>query len=132
MIVADASVVIEVLLNTSLAASCREIILAPSESVCVPHLLDLEVCQVLRRYVRTGQLADTLASEALRVLNDLPLFRYSHEPLIDRIWELRHSISAYDAAYVALAESLGAPLVTCDARLTRSHGHRANVQVVDR
>jgi len=132
VIVADASVVIEVLLNTSLAASCREIILAPSESVCVPHLLDLEVCQVLRRYVRTGQLADTLASEALRVLNDLPLFRYSHEPLIDRIWELRHSISAYDAAYVALAESLGAPLVTCDARLTRSHGHRANVQVVDR
>ena len=132
MIVADASVVIEVLLNTSLAASCREIILAPSESVCVPHLLDLEVCQVLRRYVRTGQLADTLASEALRVLNDLPLFRYSHEPLIDRIWELRHSIGAYDAAYVALAESLGAPLVTCDARLTRSHGHRANVQVVDR
>lgn len=68
--------------------------------------------------------------EALRDLAGFPLTRFSHEPLLERIWELRHSLSAYDAAYVALAESLDAPLVTCDARLARARGHAARVEVL--
>ncbi|MFW6313748.1 MAG: type II toxin-antitoxin system VapC family toxin [Spirochaetota bacterium] len=130
MIVADASAVIEILLNTSLAATCRRVILEPEETVCVPHLLDVEVCQVLRRYVRNRQISDHRASVALADLRNLPLSRYGHEPLAGRIWELRHSVSAYDAAYLALAEAVDGPLVTCDARLGRSHGHRAVVRVV--
>ena len=130
MIVADASAVIEVLLNTPLGAACRALLLAPAETVCVPHLLDMEVCQVLRRYVRSRQLRDQRASTALADLADLPLFRYGHEPLVTRIWELRHSVSAYDAIYLALAEAVGGPLVTCDARLGRAHGHHAVVRVV--
>lgn len=130
MIVADASVILELLLNTPLAAQCREIVLAPGELVCVPHLLDLEVCQVLRRYVRAGELSPHRASAALADFDDLPLERYEHALLTSRIWQLRDSASAYDAAYIALAEGLGAPLVTCDERRARSHGHRAQVRVV--
>jgi predicted nucleic acid-binding protein len=130
MIVADASLVLELLLNTPLAAQCREIVLDPGEVVCVPHLLDLEVCQVLRRYVRAGELLARRGSAALADLRDLPLERYEHAPLVSRIWQLRDSVSAYDAAYVALAEGLDAPLVTCDERLARAHGHRAQIRVV--
>ncbi len=132
MIVADASAIIEILLNTPLAATCRELLLAPAQTICVPHLLDVEVCQVLRRFVRSRQVTGTRAAIAVADLADLPLERYGHEELTERIWELRTSVSAYDAAYIALAEAFGAPLVTCDARLGRAHGHRAVIRVVDR
>ncbi|MFW5789556.1 MAG: type II toxin-antitoxin system VapC family toxin [Spirochaetota bacterium] len=130
MIVADASAIIEILLNTPLAPACRELLLEPTESACAPQILDVEVCQVLRRYVCTRELPASRAAVALADLRDLPLIRYGHEQLVRRIWELRESVSAYDASYLALAEAVGGPLVTCDARLGRSHGRRAVVRVI--
>ncbi len=130
MIVVDASVILELLLNRPPAGRIAQRILAPDETLHVPHLLDLEVAQVFRRYVRCGDVGAARAATALGDLLDLPLARYPHDLLLPRIWELRHNLSAYDAAYVALAELLGAPLITSDARLTRSRGHRAAVETI--
>lgn len=94
-----------------------------------PHLLDLEVAQVLRRYVARAELPEPRGREALELLRAFPLTRYPHEPLLGRIWELRASLTAYDAAYVALAEALGVTLLTRDQRLARATGLRAMVQL---
>ncbi len=130
MIVVDASAVLEVLLRTSLAERCSARMLRRGQVLCVPHLLDVEVAQVLRRYALAEELDEERGRATLLDLADLPLVRYPHEPLLQRIWELRHSLSAYDAAYVALAEALEAPIVTCDARVARAHGHEARVEVI--
>jgi predicted nucleic acid-binding protein len=129
--VVDASAVIEMLLGTRLGAQCADRLLRPGEILCTPHLIDLEVIQVLRRYSSRAELPNDRGEEALRDLADLPLQRYPHQPMLARIWELRASLSAYDAAYVALAEALDAPLVTCDGRLGRAHGHEARVEVLE-
>ena len=130
MTVVDASALIEALLRTPLGDRCTERLLRPGNQLFAPHLLDVEVTQVLRRYAQRGQLRDARGREALQDLAAFPLIRCSHEPLLDRMWELRHSLSAYDAAYIALAEALDAPLVTCDARMARAHGHSARVEVL--
>ena len=130
MTVVDASALIEALLRTPLGERCTERLLRPGNPLFAPHLLDVEVVQVLRRYAEKGDLRDGRAREALQDLADFPLIRFSHEPFLERMWELRHSLSAYDAAYIALAEALNAPLVTCDARLARAHGHSARVEVL--
>jgi predicted nucleic acid-binding protein len=95
-----------------------------------PHLLDVEVTQVLRRLVREKTVASHRADEAIGDLRDLRLTRYPHSVLLARIWQLRHTLSAYDAAYVALAEVLDAPLLTCDARIASASGHQASVEVL--
>jgi predicted nucleic acid-binding protein len=95
-----------------------------------PHLLDVEVAQVLRRFVASGALAAPRAAEALTDLADLPLTRYSHEILLPRIWSLRANLTAYDAAYVALAEALDATLLTADLRLLRAPGHTAHIEAI--
>jgi predicted nucleic acid-binding protein len=95
-----------------------------------PHLIDLEVTQVLRRWVARRQLDELRAVQALDDLRDLDLNRYPHDVLLDRIWELRNNSSAYDAAYVALAEALGAPLLTTDARLAEVPDTRAQIEVL--
>lgn len=128
MIVLDASVVLELLLRTPSGARVAARIAAPSESLHTPHLLDLEVAQVLRRYEATGTVSAEEGEQALADLVDLDLIRYAHDPLLSRVWELRHTVTAYDACYLALAEALGAPLLTCDARLARARGHRAIVE----
>jgi predicted nucleic acid-binding protein len=128
--VVDASAAIEALLRTPLGERCAERLLRRDDPLFAPHLLDIEVMQVLRRYARRGDLRDARGREALRDFVDFPVTRCSHEPLLERIWELRDSLSAYDAAYVALAEALDAPLVTCDARLARRRGHNARVEVL--
>lgn len=92
-----------------------------------PHLLDVEVASAFRRLSQLGELAPAVAETLLEVLVALPLNRYPHTHLLDRIWRLRVTLSAQDAAYVALAEALGAPLVTTDRRLSRSHGHHAEI-----
>jgi predicted nucleic acid-binding protein len=92
-----------------------------------PHLLDVEVTNALRGMVRRGELRATEARGAIDDLYDLDVVRYPHVDLLDRIWELRANVTAYDAAYLALAELLDATLVTTDARLARVHGHRARV-----
>ncbi len=129
MIVADASAVVEVLLNTPSGLEIRRRF-GMEEEIDVPHLLDLEVLQVLRRYDRTSTLDAQRMEEALQDYEDLPLRRHSHRVLLPRIWELRHSLTAYDATYLALAELLDAPLITRDRAFASIKGHRAQVLVV--
>jgi predicted nucleic acid-binding protein len=131
MIVIDASALIEVLLATAVGARVRARLFRDDETLHAPHLLDLEILHVLRRLYLIGELQPDRAAQALAVLSDLRIVRHPHEPYIPRIWQLRHSLSAYDAAYVTLAEALDSPLITRDRRLASSHGHRANIQVVD-
>ena len=88
------------------------------------------MAHALRRYCRTGETSPWRGQAALEVLADLPLTRHRHTPFLPRIWELRENLTAYDAAYVALAEALGAPLVTRDAALARSSGHSARIELV--
>ena len=129
MIVVDASAILEILLNTRAATRVAGRLFAAGETLHAPHLLDLEVVQVLRRYAAAGALTGERGDQALEDLADLPLDRYPHHLFVDRIWELRHNLTAYDAAYVALAEALAAPLVTRDMALARAR-HRARVEVL--
>jgi predicted nucleic acid-binding protein len=131
MIVLDASALLELLLGTPGAAAVRERIASPDETLHTPQLLDLEVLQVLRRYRASGALSNQRARLAIDDLAALDLERYPHEPLLDRIWQLRDKLTAYDAAYVALAEALDAPLLTFDAHLAKAPGHRARIQLLD-
>jgi predicted nucleic acid-binding protein len=90
------------------------------ETLHAPHLIDLEVAQVLRRYARSGVISAERGAEALADLAEFPLTRYGHDILLERIWQMRHGLTAYDAAYLALAEALDAPLVTRDRALARA------------
>jgi len=129
VIVVDASAMLELLLNAPSAQALGARILRPGQTIQAPHLMDVEVVQVLRLYVRTNAMSASRAQEALEDYSDLPITRYPHNVLLTRIWELRHNVTAYDAAYVALAEALDAPLVTCDRRLAAAGGHRAKMLV---
>ncbi|MEO5822633.1 MAG: type II toxin-antitoxin system VapC family toxin [Vicinamibacteraceae bacterium] len=122
MIVLDASAVLELLLGTPAGVEVGAHLVDSSVALHVPHLIDIEVAQVLRRYVREAQLSAADAADAIGDLRDLNLTRHAHEPLLDRIWDLRDNFSAYDAVYVALAEVLDASLVTCDRRLAHAPG----------
>lgn len=129
MIVVDASAVLEVLLQTPAAGAVSKRIFESRETLHAPHLLDVEVAQVLRRYARSGTLSPRRGAEAIEDLLDLPVSRYPHDVLLPRIWQLRHNVTAYDAAYIALAEALGATLVTRDRALAAAPA-RARVEVV--
>jgi len=129
VIVLDASAVVELLLGT-LGAAAVERRVVRARSLHAPSVLDLEVTQAIRRFCATGQLAPERGGQAIAELADLPVRRYPHTPLLGRIWQLRTAITAYDAAYVVLAETLGAPLVTRDRRLARTRGHRARIDLV--
>jgi len=120
---------LEVLLGTATGALVEDRLLTGGESLHAPHLLDVEVAQVLRRYAAAGELTPERGREALMDLVDFPVHRYPHDVLLPRIWELRHNVTAYDAAYLALAEILAAPLVTCDARLAAAPRHAAKIEV---
>ncbi len=130
MIVVDASAILEILLGTPDGARVAERLFTPDETLHAPHLLDLEVAQVLRRYALAGEMDAIRGLEALEDLADLPLTRYPHDLLLPRIWELRRNLTAYDAAYVALAEALAAPLVTRDAALASVRVHHARVEIL--
>lgn len=93
------------------------------------HLIDVELLHALRRLVLLGELTAERAGDARTDFAELALTRYPHEPLADRIWELRTNLTAYDAAFVALAEALDAPLLTCDAHLAAAPGHRAGIEL---
>jgi predicted nucleic acid-binding protein len=130
VIVLDASAALEVLLRTEAASAVEQLIFDGRASLHAPHLIDLEIAQVLRRYSASGKITGTRGRQALEDLTDFPLTRYPHDFLLPRIWELRRNVTAYDAAYLALAETLGAVLVTRDARLGAAPGCRARVLVV--
>jgi predicted nucleic acid-binding protein len=127
MIALDASIVVEFLGNGPLAASLLRELAESDESFIVPHLLDVEVTSALRKLVAGKRIDSRRSEELLEELALLPAERYSHIPLLGRIWELRHNFTAYDAAYIALAEATGAVLYTCDEKLRK--GHKAQVVV---
>jgi predicted nucleic acid-binding protein len=130
VIVVDASAVLEMLLRTVAGDRVQDRILASPGLMHAPHLIDLEAAHVLRRLALAREVTTDRGRQALTDMADLPITRYRHDLLLERIWELRYHLSAYDAAYVALAEVLGAPLVTCDKRLGKARGHRATVEVL--
>jgi predicted nucleic acid-binding protein len=125
MIVLDASVVVELLTNGALADSLRRELGKHNHSILVPHLLDVEVVSALRKLVAGRRIDSHRSEQLLRGLAALPAERCPHTPLVLRIWELRHNFTAYDAAYIALAESTNSVLYTSDAKLCS--GHRAQV-----
>lgn len=129
MIVLDASATVDWLLQTSAGRHIEQRIYSAKNSLHAPHLLDIEVAQVFRRLVREGAVSAQRAEEALQDLLDLRLVRYPHWLVLPRVWQLRHNLSAYDAAYVALAEKLGAPLITRDGRLATAPGHAATIEL---
>ncbi len=129
MIVLDASAALEMLLRTNAAAFLEERVFDARESLHAPHLLDVEVVQVVRRYVARGVVETGRGGEMIDDLLAFPIQRYPHDVLLSRVYELRDNLTAYDAVYVALAEALDAPLVTRDARLARSPGHQAQVEL---
>ncbi len=129
MIVLDASAAIDWLLQTPAGMRIEQRIYASRESLHSVHLLDLEVAQVLRRLVREDAVSAQRAEGVIADLRDLRITRYPHFVFLPRIWQLRHNLSAYDAAYVVLAEKLGAALLTRDTRLASAAGHAAQVEV---
>jgi len=131
LIVVDASAVLELLLRTSLGERVEARLFAGDHELHAPHLVDVEIVQALRRLVRSGEVSSGRAEEAIADLTDLDLHRHAHVDLLGRAWKLRDNISAYDAMYVALAEGLGAPVVTCDGPLAKAPGHRARVEVLE-
>lgn len=132
MIVLDASVAVDLLLGTPPhAPAIRERIVAEEGELAAPHLLDVEVAQVLRRLTRAKAVSDARALGALEDLMDLPIQRYPHGPLMDRAFALRNNATIYDAVYVVLAAALDVPLLTRDARLSRLPLRRvARIEVV--
>ena len=129
--VLDASVVVELVLGTRVGARIRERLHDPRISLHGPELLDLEVLNVLRRYVRVGTVAADRAEAAVQRLDELDIQRHRHGPMLPRIWSWRANLTAYDAAYVTLAEVVGGPLLTTDARLSRAPALPVPVELFD-
>ncbi len=128
MAVVDASALVHALVSRPVLGALADR-LGEAGILDVPHLVDVEVLQALRGLVLRGQLTAEQATIARSQLDELTLRRFPHHPLRDRIWELRNNVTAYDAAYVALAEALGLPLITTDARLAGASGHRAEIEL---
>ena len=128
MLVVDSSAILNAIIAVEPVPGLAER-LADDADLHAPHLIDIEVLHALRRLSNRGELSEDGASDARTDFGDLRLVRYPHVGIADRIWELRHNLTAYDAAYIALAEALDAPLITCDQRLSEAPGHSANVEL---
>ncbi len=129
MIVLDASAAIDWLLQTVVGMRIEQRIYSKAETLHAPHLLDLEVTQVLRRLASEGKISTDRAEQAIQDLLALRVVRYPHFIFLPRVWKYRNNLTAYDAAYVVLAEKLEAPLVTRDTRLAAACGHAAKVEL---
>lgn len=129
MLVVDASCLYEVVADGRFAEGVRRRLSADPDHVA-PHIVDIEVVSVIRRDHHLGRLDDTAAHQAVEDLRAWPGERYGHQPLLDRVWTLRATVRGWDAAYVALAEALGATLLTLDARLAAATGPRCPFDVV--
>jgi predicted nucleic acid-binding protein len=130
VIVVDASALLEALAPPAASTEAAKRLFGAGESLHAPHLIDIEVTQVVRRHCAAGDIDSARAAEILANLAVLPMRRYPHGRLLSRVWELRHNLTAYDAAYIALAEALDAPLVSRDGRLAAAPGHRATVELI--
>ena len=130
MIVVDASALLEFLLQTPLGTRIEARLFRGLDEFHAPHLADVEVTQGLRRLVRTGELSAARAAGTIADLADFDLHRHPHLDLLTRAWKLRDNVTAYGAMYIALAEALDAPIVTCDTPLAKAPGHRAQIEVI--
>jgi predicted nucleic acid-binding protein len=130
VIVVDASAMTEFLLQTARGQRVEARLFRNGDEFHAPHLIDVEVAQALRRLVRTGEIPAGRAEEVIADLADFDLRRHSHVDLLRRTWELRDNLTAYDAMYVALAEALASPLVTCDGPLGATPGHSARLEII--
>lgn len=129
MIVVDASVLGPFLLDDQESGERARSAIG-DDALCAPHLVDCEVTSAIRRVRLRGEVGDARALQALSDLADLPLLRFPHTHLLPRMWELHATLTPYDAAYVALAEALEAPLLTADRRLARAHGPTCRFEVL--
>ena len=130
MIVLDASAALELLLNTATGRLIAREIINRETTLHAPHLIDLEIVQALRRYVISGEFQEARAVTAINHWLGLDVSRYPHEPFVTYIWQYRNNLTAYDAAYVALAKVLNAGLVTCDHALADITGLDATIEVI--
>ena len=129
MLVIDASCLFEIVADTERAEPVRRRV-ADDPDHAAPHLVDAEVLGVIRRFYLAGHLDATAADQAVDDLRDWPGERYGHRDLLPRAWELRDTVRSWDGLYVALAEALGATLVTADARLAATRGHTCSIELV--
>ncbi len=129
MIVVDASAILDLLLRKTGWANIETVMSSAGQDLHAPHLLDVEIAQALRRHNTAREIGTERGQQALTDLADLPIHRYPHEILMSRIWDLRHNLTAYDAAYVALAELLGAKFLTRDMRLATSVQRHTSVEL---
>ena len=129
-LVLDASVVVELLLGTPLGTVVARRIASPDDALHAPHLMGVEVAQVLRRHAGAGTVSPSARGAPWRTCWTSTWSAHDHEPFLPRVWELRENATAHDGPYLALAEVLGAPLLTADAPLARSAGHRADVELL--
>jgi predicted nucleic acid-binding protein len=127
MIVLDASAAVEWLLRTSLGLKVQQRI--GTTPLHAPHIFDVEVTHAVRRLVLLKRIPISTGAQAIEHLTLLRLLRHPHLVLLKRMWDLRSSISAYDASYIALSEALASPLITCDSKLASAHGHFAAVEL---
>ena len=128
VLVVDTSAILAALVARPRIPALAEALVADGD-LHAPHLIDVELIHALRRLVVKSDLSEERAQDCRTDFGELTITRYPHQPLADRMWELRHNLSAYDSAFAALSEALGVPLVTCDARLAEAPGHRAEVHL---
>jgi len=129
LIVVDASVVVEAVGGSS-ARNLEALHRIAQDTSLAPHVLDIEVVSALRGLLRRNEIPEPVARGALRSLAHLPIRRIPHEPLLERCWELRDNLTAYDACYVALAEVTGATLLTSDRRLAGAPGVHCEIELM--
>lgn len=128
--VVDASVLVELLTKSPRGERALDDLHDAAGALHVPHLADVEAISVLRGLVAGGVLTPARSEQALIDLRDFPARRWAAPLLFERIWELRHAVTAYDATYIALAEALGARLITADDKLARGASVLAACDVV--
>jgi predicted nucleic acid-binding protein len=130
VIVLDASALVELLFQTATGKKVASILFKEKINIAAPELLPVETVEVLRKFLNSRELSTERANLAFQDLNDMPITLYPHHILLDRIWALRNNFSAYDAAYLALAENLKAPLLTSDNAFKKGFGKLHKVKVI--